>query len=169
MPSNACLFGERYGEHHLRPTAKTHAQLSVETPQYDISPLTTKTSCSASHESSFEHGDRTALAVAGENDSPFMPPVDYQSLPSAPVFAFSPYDADFGRKVRFGYVRNQMSHEIREKKYGVEVASRYKFGYTPEESRNLYVAQQAKAEQDLEDALAESDSELEEYQDTAAC
>lgn len=92
--------------------------------------------------------------------------VNYHLLPSPPVFVTSPYDPEFGNKVCWAYRCQQLKHQYRTRNYGQDVARKYRPGNTPEEIRNEYLAEQQRLQQGIDEAIAASDSESEETDDT---
>lgn len=80
--------------------------------------------------------------------------------PQTPTSPVSPYDPDFGTRVRNAYEKNMYKESLREvlrvRNYGEEVCKRYKRGETPETYRVQAARRVKEAWQQM---AAESDTE----------
>ncbi|KAF1349178.1 hypothetical protein BDV97DRAFT_370373 [Delphinella strobiligena] len=149
----------------LMPTVTPLMLLTVEaSSHYYRRPLSTSTCTNSSGKLNVNRAREVNAKHARPNSkSPGEScTVDYQLLPSPPVFAISPYDPEFGNKVYLAYRCHRLSHYYRKMKYGQDIAREYRPGYTPEEIKHNYLEEQRRVRQEIEEAIAASDSDLEE-------
>ncbi|KAK2763545.1 hypothetical protein FQN53_007300 [Emmonsiellopsis sp. PD_33] len=64
--------------------------------------------------------------------------IDYQSLPSPPDYGLDLVDDFFGRNVEIAYDLSCLVQTLREQKYGQEIATAYRRGFTPSPVRQEY-------------------------------